>query len=84
MRALGRELAKTLALVDKVSGTFSRRDPMRRYMDQIVAMAAASGELRERQWRAKAVAHLLGCSVEHVSRNAVCGGPCCADPVGRC
>ena len=50
VRVLGRELAKTLALVEKVSGTFSRRDPMRRYMDQIVAMAAASGELRERQW----------------------------------
>ena len=51
VRVPGRELAKTLALVEKVSGTFSRRDPMRRYMDQIVAMAAASGELRMRQWR---------------------------------
>jgi len=40
----GRELAKTLALVEAVSGTFSRRDPMRRYMDQITAMAAASGD----------------------------------------
>ena len=46
VRVSGRELAKTLALVEKVSGTFSRRDPMRRYMDQITAMAAASGELR--------------------------------------
>ena len=56
----GRELAKTLALVEKVSGTFSRRDPMRRYMDQIVAMAAASGEPRPRLVCEEAVATCTG------------------------
>lgn len=83
VRVPGRELAKTLALVEKVSGTFSRRDPMRRYMDLIVAMAAASGELRERQWCEEAVALLLDCIGEHVQRNTAGSDPYRADPVGR-
>ena len=38
------ELNKARAAVHKVSELFSRRDPMRKYMDQIIAMAAEYGE----------------------------------------
>ncbi len=39
-----RELSLAVALVKKVSSMFSRRDAMRRYMDQVCAMADAAGE----------------------------------------
>lgn len=37
------ELNKARAAVTKVSSLFNRRDPLRKYMDQIVAMAAEYG-----------------------------------------
>jgi hypothetical protein len=41
----GRQLTVEVATAHKVAGMFGRRDPMRRYMDKITAMADELGAL---------------------------------------
>ncbi len=55
-----REMERVAALVNSVSGTFGRRDFLRRNMDKIEAMIADSGALLG------SAVHLLICKVYHI------------------